>query len=78
MDLENLRGWMAGEDCCVVGCGPSAQSSGGTLHAEFDAFRLSVAIGTCWSMACNRAVGFGHHDFAVCVEPSKDGIWAIA
>ena len=69
MQLDDLRGWMQGEDAVVVGCGPSAQDHPydppyGTPYTEH------------WTIACNRAVAFAQPDFAVCVEPWRDPIWA--
>jgi len=68
--LDDLRGWMKGEDCVVVGCGPSAHDD-----ALWD---LTYAYQTRWLIACNRAVTWCDPDFAVCVEPRRDkAMWKI-
>lgn len=68
MNLESLRGWMKGEDAVVVGCGPSAD----------EAWAQAVLMGESrWTLACKRAVVTAHPDFAVCVEPAKDGLWGL-
>ncbi len=75
MKLEDLRGWMAGEDCLVVGCGPSAvlyEYIRGDRAHQLGHYR------TRWTIGCNRAVKFCSPDFAVCVEPRRDrGMWDI-
>ncbi len=67
MELENFRGWMKGEDCLVVGCGPSAMDA------------LNVAgYRNYWTFGCNRMIPECHADFAVCVEPPRDKeMWKI-
>lgn len=66
--LEDLRGWMKGEDCVVVGCGPSAGADPLMLE-RCDAH---------WTISSNRSVTFCAADFAVCVEPYRDKeMWKI-
>jgi len=64
MNFGALRGWMAGEDCCVVGCGPSAST-----ESEWD---FTYDYQNRWTIGCNRAVTFCQPDFALCVEPTHD------
>lgn len=60
MQLEHLRGWMAGEHCLVVAPGPSAYKTPAGRYSSH------------WTIGCNRAVAFCRPDFAVCVEPITD------
>lgn len=68
MQLDDLRGWMKGEDCVVVGCGPSATKAAGAWTTEFD---------ERWTICCNRSVRMVSPDFAVCVEPYRLPIWKL-
>lgn len=65
MRFIDLKNWMLGEDCVVVGCGPSANpvSPPAPYHLH-------------WTLGSNRSVGFCDPDFAVSVEPIRSGIWA--
>lgn len=73
MELDDLRGWMKGEDCVVVGCGPSARPDhlpGGSCWNE--------AYEDRWTLGCNRMIPNCEADFAVCVEPPRDKqLWKI-
>ncbi len=75
MKLDDLRGWMAGTDCVVVGCGPSAD----TAYGCNDPIQYGFVRGRHWTIACNRAViRFPDPDFVVCVEPRRDAtIWNL-
>lgn len=76
MNLDTLRNWMAGNDCVVVGCGPSAYAE--YTHTAAASMQQQVPVPRCWTIACNRAVTFASPDFAVCVEPHRDKtIWNI-
>jgi len=72
MQLGDLRGWMAGHDAVVVGCGPS-----GITDATHRGHALKYEYAEHWTIGCNRAVQFCDPDFAVCIEPFRDPIWPI-
>lgn len=85
MNLDSLRNWMSGEDCVVVGCGPSARSNGdvsSTPHAakiwedgpcDTRQFRwFQEKADSYWTIGCNRSVIYCSPNFAVCIEPSRD------
>lgn len=61
MKLEDFRGWFAGEDCIVVGCGPSVYSFGRLTYDRH------------WTIGCNKSVRMCSPDFVVCVEPAYKG-----
>lgn len=72
MNLDSLRGWMKGEDCVVVGCGPSAEPH------RWEGPTSTPRWQDHWTIGCNRAVTFCSPDFAVCVEPRRDHeVWNI-
>ena len=82
MNLEDLRGWMAGQDCVVVGCGPSTadKSSIAEGYPLEDAVttRMMMRYEHRWTIGCNRSVPICSPDFAVCVEPARDkAIWHV-
>jgi len=62
MKLEDLRGWMTGEDCLVVAPGPSSRDHDYTQH---------------WTVCCNRACVYGEPDIVVCMEPARDPVWEV-
>jgi hypothetical protein len=63
MNLDALRGWMAGEDCVVVATGPSAyRVSPGTYESH-------------WTIGCGGAIAFCRPDFALCIGARKDKYW---
>lgn len=68
MELADLRGWMRGEDCVVVGCGPSAMPP---VPPQYPRAPLGN-YRALWTVVCNRSVIFAQPDFAVCVEPSRN------
>ncbi len=72
LNLDNLRGWMQGQDVVVVGCGPSAM---------YELRVFAEHLPPRWTIACNRAVeqvaNYGHLDFAVCMETRKDPCWDV-
>ena len=71
MQLEDLRGWMTGEDCVVVGCGPSAA---GPPSLPWNWVGNEKEW---WTICCNRSVVNHPTDFALCVEPYRDAeVWA--
>lgn len=65
MQLDDLRGLMHGQDCVVVGAGPSAMRA---PKGYYD---------SRWTIGCNRSVTWCAPDFAVCVEPRNDNAWKI-
>lgn len=68
MKLDDLRGWMSGQDCVVVGCGPSAE----------EWFPLASDAVPPWTVACNRATQLVvYPDLAVCMESRKDPCWDV-
>ena len=72
MNLQDLRGWMKGEDCIVVGCGPSVSDK------QFDGRRPWQTYEEHWTIACNRSVRFASPDFAVCMEPKREAeCWGV-
>jgi hypothetical protein len=60
LTMDSLRGWMSGEDCVVMGCGPSLQETPLDL------------LQSRWTIGCNRSVLYHRPDFALCVEPPRD------
>lgn len=78
IQLDNLRGLMEGEDCVVVGAGPSAESHV-SLPGDWTGKPIltlpELMYGQLWTIVCNRTVKFSSPDFAVCVEPKRDKIW---
>ena len=72
MQLNDLRNWMTGEDCVVVGCGPSAQEVARDCPKGWEG-----DYAPHWTLACNRSVEFAQPDFAVCVEPARDPLWKL-
>lgn len=71
MQLEDLRGWMRGEDCVVAGCGPSAEDADEAWQRDSRA----PAYRDYWTIACNLSCQIFVPDFVMCVEPYDDGIW---
>ena len=85
MNLDDLRGWMTGTDCVVVGCGPSADGywEGDPRYKfpipdgdEWEKFKerssRSMSYADHWTIGCNRATAYCSPDFAVCVEPRRE------
>jgi len=70
MNLDDLRGWMRGEDCVVVGCGPSAVAASDVYVEDERAFYPQWH--DRWSLACNESIEWAPADFPVCVEPIHD------
>lgn len=76
VQLNDLRGWMAGEDCVVVGCGPSSDPN--RWEPRMGLIDLGDRYNYTWTISSNRAVEFCQPDFAVCVEPYRDAkMWKI-
>lgn len=63
MKVEDFQDWMRGEDCIVVGAGPSAKE-----------FRLYDHY---WTLTCNRSIRYASSDFAVCYESPRDPMWDV-
>lgn len=65
MNLDSLRGWMAGEHCLVVAPGPSSLKIPRQRYASH------------WTIGCNRAAAWCQPDFVLCREPKNDSCWPI-
>jgi len=63
VNMESLKGHMAGQDCLVVGCGPTACPSFGEPVQDF------------WTIGCNRSIPTWKTDFGLCIEVKQDPIW---
>ena len=81
MNLSALRDWMTGEDCVIVGCGPSARR-GVMMPANFTGKKIEypahLVYEKLWTIGCNTSVPFCSPDFVVCVEPPRDtAMWEL-
>lgn len=84
LEIQHVRNLMRGEDCVVVGAGPSAMTDHEAAKVWTDGaygtrtyWRFPEVADQYWTIGCNRAVRRCSPDFAVCVEPSGDGVWSI-